>query len=476
MPSLFSSAPRIALLLALLLTALSAHTATSQPGTGSSSDIRWGTFFHPFAPNSLWNSRPTKLILGSTGVPEARHDPMITKGKWSTGVFLAKAGDPPITIKGAPGTRGVWDADAETFGSIYIPHWPSDVTPDAEGDGHADIVDEKNGIIHSFLRLRLQHGQWQAAQYAWSRLNGNGWGDPAHFFQGARATGIPAMAGLIRKHEINDGLPHYRHALAMSLNRNALSASTPYVFPATSADSNAATSNTGQIPQGALFMLPATFDASKINNLALRKIAETLKLYGAYVVDRNHETPYVIYVENGADLSLTGSRQERVRDLHTIRQELRQVISADSWIDGDQRPFIPNTSFNILSMRGKWNLVEGAVLGRYDTWSQSVVFPLSKKRNAVVNRSLRVLHPVSWALPSPGLAYRLTARATGGGKFRLQLIDKTSAIVKFDSTELSDGQAADFVWPEGDISTHLLSVSGIGNSSTVRAELLRVSP
>ena len=56
--------------------------------------------------------------------------------------------------------------------------------------------------------------------------------------------------------------------------------------------------NSGQTPEGALLMLPQSFDIDKTRNATLKKVAKTLKTYGAYVVDRNHGTPFAIYFEN----------------------------------------------------------------------------------------------------------------------------------------------------------------------------------
>ncbi len=52
----------------------------------------------------------------------------------------------------------------------------------------------------TFWQLKQQTGNGSATQYAWTRLNGSGWGDPAHYFQGARAAAVPTAAGLIRAH------------------------------------------------------------------------------------------------------------------------------------------------------------------------------------------------------------------------------------------------------------------------------------
>ncbi|MGC8035661.1 hypothetical protein ACP3WA_26485, partial [Salmonella enterica] len=77
-----------------------------------------------------------------------------------------------------------------------------------------------------------------------------------------------------------------------TMTYNGLSAKPTYVFPATSADVNAAKVNSGPFPEGALMMLPPSFDTSKITNEEVRRIAETLKRYGAYVIDANDGTPF----------------------------------------------------------------------------------------------------------------------------------------------------------------------------------------
>ena len=76
------------------------------------------------------------------------------------------------------------------------------------------------------------------------------------------------MAGIIRKHEIDDGMPYYMHALAMTLPQHTLAngiSHPSYVAPATSTD-NYAGNNTGTIPMGALMMLPASFDAASLSS------------------------------------------------------------------------------------------------------------------------------------------------------------------------------------------------------------------
>ena len=458
--------------------AAQAADATQQrAATISEGDASWGTFLKPFAPDSLWNSRPVAPVLGDFVIPKSNYYPRIGEGKYSLGVFLAKPTDDPVTVYGIPGRKGVWDPDSEVrHKSISIPRWPPEATPAEGSDGHADIVDPVSGIVHSFHVLRRENGRWLAAQYAWTPIDGSGWGDPAHYMQGARAAGVPSMAGLIRKHEVRDGDTLYRHALAVSLTFNALSAEPAYVFPATSADTTA-NRNHGAIPEGSLLMLPQSFDVQRIANPDLRKVAETLKVYGAYVVDRNVGTPFHIYVENGSGFNLHGARWNSVvaAQLDRIRAALRPVISVAGWIDGNGRPYAPAKNLNLLSMRGPWQLQAGAMPGIYDTWAQAVRFPQTSTRIVQFNSSTRSMQPVRWAIPSAGTTYRLTAVATGGARLRFQLRDRSGGQILIDSKELGDGETAVFVWPEQPVAPIVWAISGTGSASTVRGTLRKVA-
>lgn len=444
--------------------------------SGNSVAADWGTYAKPFAADSLWNSRPVNPVLGEFVIPRSEYVPAVASGAYSTGVFLSGTDDGAVTVTGLPNSKGLWDPDAETHHDVTIPRWPENVVPATGNDGHADIVDPIDGILHSFYKLKFQDGKWMASQYAWSELDGRGWGDPAHYFQGSRAAGVPTSAGLIRKHEIDDGASLYRHALAMSLTFNALSPDPAYVFPATSADAGAASSNTGSIPEGALMMLPESFDTGSIGNSALRKVAETLKVYGAYVVDRNHGTPFVIYVENGSDFNLHagGWNPKVVNDLDRIRASLRQVVDADEWLDGKGRTLVTDKNLNRLSMRGPWQPQSGTSLGEYDTWRQAVVFRAMQERTVQVNYSNRVISSVHWAAPVVGKTYRLTASTTGNGMLRLRLYDKSTKKYVYDSGDLKNGESDQFVWPAEKFASVLYATSGAGEASSVSGELVQI--
>ena len=461
-------------------------TQTSAARTSPDSGARaaaFGTYLRPYAATSLWNARPVNPTFGTFVIPKADYFPTVASGAYSTGVFLASTTDKPMTVVGpgstAQHTVGVADPDNNGSRDITIPRWPAGVLPAAGTDGHADIVDPVTKIIHSFWQLKQKDGRWTAALYSWSKLSGNGWGDPAHYYQGARAVGIPASAGLIRKHEINDGLATYPHALAMSLTKNGLAngvRSPAYVFPATSAD-NTAAANTGAIPQGALLMLPPGFDSSAITNPDLKKIVETLKVHGAYVVDYNTGTPFVIYAENDAGFNLMpkGWDNQVASQLDLIRAGLRQVTSVQGWLDGNGNTATAaikaQQNMNILSMRGPWSRQSGTGTAAYDTHGQTLSFDAAPGKTVYVNASNAGMTPVTWAKPQAGTHVQLSVSATGGATLRLQVSGNN--VMVHDTRDLSNGQSTRFVWP-ADAKVKLTATGGTAGPSSVRASLVKL--
>ncbi|USX25505.1 Atrophin-1 multi-domain protein [Oxalobacteraceae bacterium OTU3CINTB1] len=451
-------------------------TTSAAPVTAYSNTSKFGNFLRPFAANSLWNARPVNPKFGTFAIPTSDYYPVVGSGAYSAGVFEGLPTDPPMEIVGPAGSKGLWNADAEEYvPSITVPHFPTTTTPSTSGDGHADIIDSATGIVHSFWQLKQVNGKWQAHTYGWTRVDGSGWGDPARYYQGARAAAVPPLAGLIRKHEIDDGADSFSHALSMSLTFNALGGKPTYVYPATSADTYAASLNSGQIPEGSLVMLPPSFDVSKLTSPKLRKVANTLKKYGAYVVDQNAGTPYFIYVENNSGYCMHCMPWNSVvaAELQQVRAALRQVVAADGWLDGDGKAMVPQTKFNLLSMRGPWTRVSGTGTGKFNTYSQAVEFGPTTAATTLTNGTGRGLAGVTWAKTEPGTTMKLTAITTGGGKFRAQVYGGSK--VAFDTGLMENGATARFVLPTGGWYV-FYAISGVGASSTVRATLETVTP
>ncbi len=308
----------------------------------------WGTHAKPFAVDSPWNCRPVNPTFGSFQIPDSSmgYFPSIEGGIYSVVLVRAGASDPSRvvhTITGRSGINTVY-ADPSAFQTITIPRWPAAATPAAGTDGHLDIYDPVTGIIHSLFECRDDGGVIRAGQYNATLIAGSGWGGPSLYYQGARAVGGIPSAGLIRTAEIDDGKPMYEHALTCSLDYSGLSATLPgFIWPATSADTSYG-DNTGEIPEGALLMLPPSFDAEAMGSEKMRKVARTLKTYGVYVTDRNLGTPYSIYVEGVTetfkihqsypDVAGDGWSGNAANDLVAIQHALRQVTGQDGWIDG----------------------------------------------------------------------------------------------------------------------------------------------
>lgn len=476
------------LALAIAALGLFAATDTIAQTTAAPDMTSFGTYYRPYAADSLWNSRPVEPVFGSYVIPTNSYFPSIATGAYSTGVFLTPKSQPkaPMTVYGFTTTgvvaltTGVSDPDSGGSRVVTVPNWPSNVLPATGSDGHADIVDESTGIIHSFWRLKRDTTgtKWMASLYSWSDIKGSGWPDPAHYYQGARAVGIPASAGLIRKHEITDGQAYYKHALAMSLPANTLAngvKAPAYVYPASSAD-NSASTNTGMIPEGSLMMLPSTFDASKIVNPDLRKIVQTLKTYGAYVVDKNVGTPFVIYVENdsGFNLMPKGWDNTIATQLDQIRTGLRQVLSAKDWLDGNGKSIgaavTPKKTLNILSMRGSWYKTQGPALGEFDTMTQQLNFPATTTTRVIQSNANNTgLSKVVWATPPVGTTMRFTVTAINGALLRMQV--KSGSTITYDSKDMGNGMSGRFAWPANATLT-LIASSGLNvSSSSVKADL-----
>ncbi|UOD30495.1 Atrophin-1 multi-domain protein [Massilia violaceinigra] len=438
----------------------------------------FGTYKKPFAADSLWNSYPVNPVLGTYQIPltnKPEWDPTIDAGIFAAGVFEAKETDGPMLIYPYPNSKGVMDTDTEIPVPTYtIPHWPATTLPASGGDGHAVIADAKLNRLYSFSNLKKNsEGKWIATRVSWTPLNGSGWGTPSHHYQGGRAAGPAPAGGLIRKDEVNDGKATYDHALSMSLDFTGLSAEpNHYVYPATAADTTiAARPNTGEIPEGALVMLPPTFDTSKITDPKLLKVVRTLMKYGAYVVDRNEDTPFAIYVEIGAPWSAMPRDQLRL-----IRPALRRVVSHSGHIAGNGRPRVPETNVNLLSMRGVWTKIQGVgPLGFFDTFTQSLQWTAPTTNYDMIQRNFSNggLGRVMYGAPKAGHRYKFSVESTGGVKMRMWI--EVNKVVQKDTKLLANGQSDIIVWPDKGIA-YYEALKPVGGAASAKVSLVELPP
>ena len=168
---------------------------------------------------------------------------------------------------------------------------PDDVDPDPRYDGWYTVFDTSASVAYDLWRARREDENTISYNYMrkWD-LNGPGFSPP--WTEGARGSGLPLFAGLIRPGELESG--EINHALAISLPGPAANI---FVQPASSTDGNG---RKRSIPEGARIrlkrdvVLPQPVDpitGKKIRLTAQQQrladaIVACLRTYGAIVVDR----------------------------------------------------------------------------------------------------------------------------------------------------------------------------------------------
>ncbi|WP_028637326.1 hypothetical protein [Nocardioides sp. URHA0032] len=168
---------------------------------------------------------------------------------------------------------------------------PDDVDPDPRYDGWYTVFDTSASVAYDLWRARREDDDTISYNYMrkWD-LNGPGYSPP--WTEGARGSGLPLFAGLIRPGELESG--EINHALAISLPGPAANV---FVQPASSTDG---TGRVTSIPEGARIRLkrdvvlpqprdPITGKLIKLTKQQQRladAIVACLRTYGAIVVDR----------------------------------------------------------------------------------------------------------------------------------------------------------------------------------------------
>ncbi len=168
---------------------------------------------------------------------------------------------------------------------------PDDVDPDPRYDGWYTVFDTSASVAYDLWRARREDNDTISYNYMrkWD-LNGPGFSEP--WTEGARGSGLPLFAGLIRPGELESG--EIQHALAISVPGPATGV---FVQPASSTDGNGRPMS---IPEGARIrlrrdvVLPQPHDPITGKLIKLTKqqqrladaIVACLRTYGAIVVDR----------------------------------------------------------------------------------------------------------------------------------------------------------------------------------------------
>jgi len=216
---------------------------------------------------------------------------------------------------------------------------PDHAAPDPEEDGHLALVDWTRGLVWDMWGCRRRSdGEWESNTGMLYSAYGSGvWktadfpvknGESIHFHGPGRASGVPVVAGLVRREEILSGEIH--HKLAMATWHNAYR---QYVFPAAWTDGF----RDGGLPEGAVLQLnPALNPADYGLSAAAACIARAMQRYGMVNVDNAGAN--AVYVEQ---LEVHG-------------------LSWDGILNDDDLKRIPLSQYRVLKL--------GEIHGMGDVW------------------------------------------------------------------------------------------------------------
>ncbi len=290
--------------------------------------MAYQTVAQPFAPSSIWN---TPIGSNATYQPESGAQTNTIQNKagvttWigddATPIYQASASDPMATWSyTGRSTNADWTLGGAVTNGTFQMHTPANLQFHT-GDGWAIIVSEDGQhYLETWLGLKQGTNSYHAQYVAENTVTGDGIADTPGAHEGIRAAGMSLLGGLIQKHDL-DALT-IDHAVAMAISTTqAGTASTPYVWPATTADGNSGSLYTGNVPLGSLFAIPKDVD---LNTIGIKTaegmaLAKAYQNYGGYVTDTvGPGTIQMGYVE-------TGATEQQIDHLRTDMQAIRDHI------------------------------------------------------------------------------------------------------------------------------------------------------
>lgn len=300
-------------------------------------------FLHPYASSSAFNrligTEATYADSNSATTIDIRKVPkwgLNTKNGWSTAVAVSGASDPLITVTCSSTNP---NRNINFPYTMHIPMgFPLSSGVQAEtNDGRIVVYDQTTSSIHEFYKFKWNNGNPTADIHYTDDIHvavnsahptpiritadqhiihGKGHGSSSEK-AGTRASGTTGLAGLLRAFEVTEPNLYPQHALALELSFEQLSKA--FQWPACSVDFTAPTENKGRINYGTLFAIPPKGKGGPdIETLGLseagKRIAKTLVVYGAYVVDRRGKNAGI----SGDQYIPDSIRQDIEKDLRTI--------------------------------------------------------------------------------------------------------------------------------------------------------------
>lgn len=258
-----------------------------------------------FSDSSPWNrpidscakySEYSEKIIGK--ISESHEYLNANISSWSVPVYFVTSSTPKVRVTSTAGPFHD-SVDPNHKGFMYAP-LTIEMKPDRQTDGHLVAIDKDNGISYEFGELKKTDKGWQAINAAVWDLKGLGYKEPYQglywYRDGARASGVPLIAGLILSSEIVSG--EIKHALALSGPLNGLSVHGKNDYEVCSP---VASNTDGYLVgeqyalEGTRFRLDPGLDISQFPR-DIKVVAAALQKYGAFLVDNSGD--FNIYFEN----------------------------------------------------------------------------------------------------------------------------------------------------------------------------------
>ena len=198
-----------------------------------------------------------------------------------------------------------------SWGGVINAPIPKTAKPTEESDKALCIVDREEGFSYGIWELTGIYPNYTSGNAHRSDLSGNG-----VEINGARESGFPLIAGLIRPEEIRAG--EIRHALVFAFD--ARDGHDQFVFPATRGADFDSTDSKSAPPMGTRFKLREDFDLSRYPEGA-KIVLKALKKYGMYLGDENDSRSMSLYFQSNSDWNGLFDEKDR--------KALRKVLIQD---------------------------------------------------------------------------------------------------------------------------------------------------
>lgn len=266
--------------------------------------------FRAFSSTSPWNtsisSNPVIDPYSSNMIKKLKSKAKVLKANitnWTIPLFVIDSAVSPK--RNIPTTSDALNltVDPDRNGIAKGIPLPEGVWPDPKSDGHMLLVDPNVRKSWDFSRAkRLSDGTWTASRIDIWDLDGSGYRQPFSgdywWTYGARGSGFPLIAGLIRPEEIESG--EIKHALvfASPINRKATTSrgGQQLCSPPASRTDGYGIGNE-YIPEGAQLQLDPNLNLNSLNlSPATKIIAKAMQKYGMYNGDNSSD--FNIYFQN----------------------------------------------------------------------------------------------------------------------------------------------------------------------------------